>query len=124
VIELLPFGIIGVPTVLLALRSKTRRFALLPLGAILLFFGSVVSLRMGQFLRATSLQPESHRCGDPFFIPLIGMLAIGGWTCVTGAVLTASEASRGIGQVVLAKLLPAFILLCLISGLVGRYALP
>ena len=120
-LEFLPFGAVAVPTVLLALWPRGRRFAHFPLAALIVVIGALVSFQMGTFLRAASLESDRNRCGDPFFIPLVCLVAIGAWTFGTGAAFTIWKPTRGLGWRILTWVLPAFALTCFLCGTIGRY---
>ena len=116
-----PFGIVLLPTLVLALWPKGRRFAHLPLAAILIVGGALISINMGGFLRASSEPSTRYRCGDPFFIPLMGLVSLGAVTFVGGAVLASWSGSRAVGRQVLLWVLPLFFATCIVGGLAGRY---
>ena len=120
-VALLPLGAITLPTAVLAIWPRGRRFAHLPLAAIALIGGALVSLQMGRFVKASSLDPVRYRCGDPFFIPLIGLIALGCTVFVAGAALTAWDSTRVVGNTILSRVLPAFLLACVVCGALGRY---
>jgi hypothetical protein len=116
-----PFGFVLLPTLVLTLWPRGRRFAHLPLAAILIVGGAFISINMGVFLKVSSEAPARYRCGDPFFIPLMGLVSLGVVTFLGGAVLTSWSGSRAVGRQILLWVLPLFLATCIVSGLAGRY---
>src|SRR5512134_1938153 len=102
-LELAPVAVVVLPTLVLVAWPRGRRFAHLPLAAILVVGGGLVSINIGGFLRASSEAPASHRCGDPFFFPRIGLVSLGVVTFFTGTVLTSWSGSRAVGRQILAR---------------------
>lgn len=119
--QFLPFGALILPTVLLAPWQRTRPYAHLPALAFLPLIGGLVSFGMGGFLRAAALDPAHYRCGNPFVIPLFGLVAIGAWTTLGGLALAVWRRTRSAGMAVLFRVLPVFLAACLICGVLGRY---
>jgi hypothetical protein len=101
--------------------TSGRRFAHLPLLGLAIPIGALVAFRLGEFLRASALNPRHSRCGLGFEIPLTVWAWIGLWVVAVGLGLLISEPTRTVGRRILQWGVPSYAVVSIIGGIVGRY---
>ena len=121
VVEMLPYGVLVLPTILLAFWPRARQLAVVPLALCLLVVGAFFSYGMGVFLHERALNPRMLWCGNVFELPMLGLIGLGGWTVATGAGLMLPASSRPVGRVLLTRVFPMYLATCAICGALGRY---
>jgi hypothetical protein len=120
-LEFLSVGVITLPTIAMSAWPKGRRFAHLPLVSVVVAVGWILSFRMGEFVRASALNPGHYRCGLPIAIPTLFLLLVGAWLVLAGVALLFWPETRKVGRRVLLWGVLGYGLACVSGAFVGRH---
>jgi hypothetical protein len=122
-VEFWPCSVVVILTFGLALWSRTRRHAHLPLLIAATGIAGYLSFQGGDLERVAALSPRGHRCGLPFAMLVFALFAIVAYTLITGLLLLILRPTRPTGVRILGRGL-LWVLAASVGGWsLGRYEL-
>jgi hypothetical protein len=119
--EFWPLATMTLLTGLLAFWPKARKYAHMPALVVFTTLGALLAFQMGTAEKAAAASPHGFRCGLPFEIPFLALMAIGAFTLGTGLVLLPWRATRPVGVRVVKGVVPVLVVACTGAWFLGTW---